>query len=490
MITDGEGEEARSFCGSLISTIMWFWRRRHTKPVPLKKDVEALDVRPKGVTRPLRAQHAPDFPADIALNHANIERAVQQFLGAENWSDTYAVLVRDHDDLMSTMGIALVGEFVQRARQSGMPGAEQVASYLEMHQRLLERAHIIGIEPAWTEFQDQLRANGSTGVIRVDGLMIGADTQAIAEVLRRFLSTNNWDETHTVLVDEQTLLLSDAVDQFLSGLIHVAQESGDPLAVEGLYYLEVHRQLLREARRLGIASAWHNFEIGRQKVNDERQHHGERNPRSSREAHLTSVTNAIKSLLSTSTWDETRQVLEREQELLLTDTCESLLSELIAAAERDHEEHAARNLVYLKMHQRLLELARREGITVAWSSFEEAMGLPSARGRRSSALEEVSVEEPLSPIDAKLHGIRDAVHEFLSASSWTAAHAILATHQDELLTDLAVALISAQADQMQARGTERDLYATRLLNLQALLLRRAREIGLDAAWQEFELERN
>jgi hypothetical protein len=98
-------------------------------------------------------------------------------------------------------------------------------------------------------------------------------------------------------------------------------------------------------------------------------------------------------------------------------------------------------------------------------------------------------ENPLSPIDEALQRIRDAVHAFLAAPSWEAAYAVLNDRREDLLTDLAVALLIAQADQMQARGTERDLYATRLLNLQARLLRRAREAGLEPAWAEFEAER-
>ena len=439
-------------------------------------------MRPKGVTRPFRAVQASDIPPHIALGRDRIERAVQALLGAENWDMTHAVLEREQAYLLSDEGIAILEQFARQARNSGQMGSVQVAIFLEGHRRLLERAREVGVDRAWTEFQEQRSGE------RPSSPEDDAEVQRIADTLRRFLSTDSWGETHAVLISEQAILLTEEAEQFLSALIHVAEQSEDPSANEGLYYLELHRNLLREARSLGIAAAWTNFEQARKETKREGGAQQRGFAPSAREAHLGAVTNAIKSLLTTSTWDETRQVLEREQDLLLTDTCDSLLTELIAAAERDHEGHTARNLVYLKMHQRLIQLARSEGIRAAWSSFEEAMGLPMAAGERSGGRADASESLP-EPIDDGLRKIRDAVQSFLGASSWSAAYAILREHRDDLLTDLAIALIGAQADQMQARGTERDLYATRLLNLQAQLLRRARAVGVERAWSEFEDER-
>jgi hypothetical protein len=458
---------------------MWFFRRRHSKPFPRKHDIEAADVRPKGITRPLR-QAMADVPPAIALGHDQVERAVQEFLSAENWAITHTILVRDQACLVSNSSIALLDEFARQARFSGLPGAEQVAGYLEAHRDLLERAMTLGVERAWTEFAAQ-RLLVAEAVMEADATV---DVQLLAETLRRFLSTDTWDETLAFLIREQAVLLSGEAEQFLSTLIHVAYQSADPAMLDELHYMEIHRDLLRDARASGINDAWASFEATRRRMLD--SGHADRLDRagwSPFEAHLNDVWGAIRALLMTHSWAETRQVLERDQELLLSETCERILREMIMAAERKQDE---RYRVYLTLHQRLLRLARREGIPAAWASFEEAMGFVPTT---SDGIMDKKEENPLSPIDEALQRIRDAVHAFLAAPSWEAAHVILCDRREDLLTDLAVALLIAQADQMQARGTERDLYATRLLNLQARLLRRAREIGLDPAWAEFEAER-
>ncbi len=266
-----------------------------------------------------------------------------------------------------------------------------------------------------------------------------------------------------------------------------------------IHYMEIHRDLLRDARASGINDAWASFEALRRRL-----HAAERSGQpeagwsgpsgaeplgpvpvewSPFEAHLNDVWGAIRALLMTNSWAETRQVLERDHELLLSATCDRMLREMIMATEREQSE---RYRTYLQLHQHLLRLARREGISDAWASFEKAMGFVPAT---SDGIMDKKEENPLSPIDEALQRIRDAVQMFLAAPSWEAAHAVLCERREDLLTDLAVALLVAQADQMQARGTERDLYATRLLNLQARLLRRAREIGIEPAWAEFDAER-
>jgi hypothetical protein len=457
---------------------MWFFRRRRAKPGPDKYDVMADDVRPKGITRPLPRMPSEAVHGQLTLHRARINRAVQMLLSAENWSASHEILVTEQTNLLNEEAISILNGFITQAEQSGLPGSNNVASYLRAHRLLLERAIVIGADEAWDEFQARLNTPEGTSDDQ-------RETQHTVDTLRRFLSTDSWSETYTILLQEQNHLLTDTADQFLSSLIEVAESSKDPYARDGLRYLNLHRTLLRESRTIGIEQAWLNFEAARQQSTpteplqptDQVTVRGEENTQD--------IANAIRSLLTTSTWDETRQILERERNLLLSETCARLFTDLIRTTEREHGEHAGRNLVYLKMHQRLLQLARTDGISRAWASFAEAMGIPYSP--ESNTIE--SVPEELSQVDLRLQKIREAVQQFLSASSWTAARDVLYHRRGELLTDMAVALVTAQADQLQARGTERDLYAMRLLYLQAQLLHRAREIGIDRAWDEFEQER-
>ena len=449
---------------------MWFFRKRRAKPGPAKQDILADNVRPKGVTRPLRSQQPP--PA----SNAQVEHAVSLFLNAENWTVTYAVLKDEQQFLLTPEATSLLNTFIQQARSSGQTGAEYVAEYLTAHRNLLDRARQSGIEAAWAEFQLIRLSEGEATVVPEQS------TRESIDVLRQFLSTENWDQTRQVLFAEQQHLLNEVTEHFLTALIHVAEQSDDANADEGRRYLEVHLALLRDARTRGVEAAWEQFNAT---LPSHSAHQPTTKQQESRpvtdESEIRAVSRAIRSLLTTTTWDDTRQILEREQRLLLTDTCEKLFSDLINATERDHDEHAARNLVYLKMHQRLLQIARKEGIAIAWSSFIEAMGIDAHPISSTPSF----TEEPLTPLDIQMKSTREAVQSFLSASSWSAAHDILAAKREFLLTDIAIALITAQSDQLQAHGTERDLYATRLLNMQAQLLRRSREAGIEVAWQEF-----
>ncbi len=446
---------------------MGFFDRRRTKLTPAKSDVQAPDARTKGITRPLPA--IEDTQAPQLIRRAHVERSLQQFLSTENWDQTYEVLVREQNRLLTDEARALLAEFIAQTRDSSAPEAAQVADYLEAHLRLLERAGAVGIEPAWREFRAtriETTAEGQSADQRA-----AAETPPAIDALRRLLSARGLSETRAILESESELLLSDIVDEYLATVVRLASRQHTEEGRESAEFLRLHLQLLRDARQEGIARAWQRFERAMNQLDSERQ---QRFARELAGATQEDVATALRSLLTTTTWDDTRAVLEREHQLLLTSVCDHLLREHIHRMER--EPHQARHVVYLRMHLRLLQLAREDGIDAAWRQFEAAMGIGAASPPAAAAPDEPALR------------VRDAVRAYLSAASWTSAHLVLLRHRDDLLSELAISLVGAQADQLQANPTARNLYAARLLTLQARLLRRAREIGVERAWELFERE--
>ena len=294
-------------------------------------------------------------------------------------------------------------------------------------------------------------------------------------------------------------LLSDTADQLLNALIEVAQQDTTPQAREGVRYLELHLKLLHESRRIGIAAAWEQFDRTRRELEAEMPPARPNDPEE--QALLPDAARALRTLLNSRSWTESHQIIQHEQRVLLTDTTDRLLDQLLESARKDPDPLSVRGVVYLGLHLRLLRAARRKGVEQAWADFEDA--LREAHVIPDDApqpIVQTVIPPPPPPAlappakriakDASPAEIAEAVQAFLGASSWAVARDILEQRQAALLTDRAIRLITEQADVLRKRGSGRDLYAARLLQLQAELLRRTQRVGLDRAWAEFEAERD
>lgn len=96
---------------------------------------------------------------------------------------------------------------------------------------------------------------------------------------------------------------------------------------------------------------------------------------------------------------------------------------------------------------------------------------------------------PASPppaLDADPAAVAPALEALFNATSWDATHAILDREQALLLTDTADLLLERSIASLREEGDERQ---ASYVNLHRTLLHRAREIGVAAAWAEFELQR-
>lgn len=448
---------------------MWFFRRKrpkhHTKHDPLAESIHSKSTHPVIHQEGVQMSH----------NGIRIERAVQQMLGAENWSMTKHIVEKEQEYLLTSEALVILDRYIHQMQHDQSPGALLLQTFLKAHRDLLEIAQKYDIDTAWEHFQKQY--------LEVEHDMASDHTHKAIGALRRFLSTTTWHETYTVLMQDQEYLLTDVAERFLDAMIHFLQQSSNSAVQEGVKYLQVHYQLLRDARQHGVTEAWEGFVSTMTQSTSPSASQG-RSSMNYRATEINQITVALRTLLTTASWHETHTVLVSEQHILLTETCERIFEDVIKATKQEHSEGTARNIVYLTMHLRLIQLAREKGIEEAWQSFVTAMNLKTEQDAIAPSKE----EDPIPMLDEPLRRIRDAVNEFLDATSWDAAFVILENQKDDLFSDVAVALISARADQLQASGSGRDIYAANILHREAVLLRRAREIGLDEAWKEFRKE--
>lgn len=439
---------------------MWPFHRRAKAVKPRKRDVFASEsgVHPKSSTQPLARQRVVQTPLHEVL--------LTIIFGDQSWDATYALLEQHLARLLSDDALVVLDRQMQRERESDQPIAGDVAAYIGDYRQMLVRAREVGLPQAWAEFR------AAHPQPRQPPPEVKAEIDAIIAAVKALLGTDSWDATRIVLVREQRRLLTDQADQLLAALIAQAQRDPDPRARENARYLELHRVLLREAREVGVDRAWEQFEQARRELERQRTA-GEEPPAAS---FAEAVSEALKQLLTTDSWDQTHTVLEREAALLLTPLCDQMLGDLIAAARADDDPRAAKGITYLELHRDLLRRARQEGIPAAWEALQRDLARASS-------------DTPPRPPPTAPAPIAGAVQQFLGLASWAEARTFLEAHQRELLAPEAEALVQAEAERLRQRGTGRDVYAARLLDLQAKLLRRAREIGVPRAWVEFEAER-
>ena len=98
-------------------------------------------------------------------------------------------------------------------------------------------------------------------------LALDADPAAVARALDALLNTDTWDETRRVLDREQELLLTVTAQLLLiTNIVEARQHGDDPSAQRWAEQLELHLELLRDAKGASIAEAWPRFlETSRQR---------------------------------------------------------------------------------------------------------------------------------------------------------------------------------------------------------------------------------
>jgi hypothetical protein len=231
---------------------------------------------------------------------------------------------------------------------------------------------------------------------------------------------------------------------------------------------------------------------------------------------------AIRAFLNTNSWDETRAVLEREQALLLTESASRFLLEALEHARQSDDLEMQQRGDYLEAHLALLHRAREVGISAAWEEFQatymsredeeegaagqitltedeaeraaqdaaflvEKLGLDAGDPEIPAVQEHLrqKLDEARQPPDPE-QVLAATIYAFLSARSWEETLAFLKRNQALLLSEPAREFLSRLVGQAWRIPDEDD---ARYMEVHLKLLTRARQIGLDAAWAEFEAVR-
>jgi hypothetical protein len=82
------------------------------------------------------------------------------------------------------------------------------------------------------------------------------------------------------------------------------------------------------------------------------------------------ILNAVQELLAAEDWQDTRQVMENKQRILFLSQTDDLFKVFLRQAQAQKDEESAK---VLRLHQRLVQLARQDGIPAAFTHLEAAL---------------------------------------------------------------------------------------------------------------------
>ena len=311
--------------------------------------------------------------------------AVRELLGTETWSDTLNQLIQHQSQLLTDSADQLITALIQLAMQETSPDAIESIKYLELHRALLRDARSIGIDRAWSNFEsarsvlNQHRDRDRDAAHGVPPSNQGAmpNPAAVSEALRVLLTTPNWDSTRTYLEMQQGLLLTDLCDLFISQLIAASESDPDPRARRGVVYLELHRRLLRRARREGIPHAWDQFErelLETQQSMSNEQDDGRPSMLHGDTVDLAAANRAIRELISAPSLRQELVVVEARRGVLLTEAAITILSDEADKMERRGTQRDVMAVQILRLQVQLLVRSREVGLEQAWKEYVAARG--------------------------------------------------------------------------------------------------------------------
>lgn len=264
-----------------------------------------------------------------------IAAALNALINAEDWDEAHKVLQAQRSILLSNDAISALRTRIAR-HPSSLEDPDPEVLLMEEYLELLEDAHKRGISPAWDRFiAEQQRQEAEA---------------EIQDALYNFLDAPTWDATLHTLEEEQEKLLSDIALTLLREELDDARDNED-IDEEEVEELELHLQLLEDARARGVKAAWERFEETLGITPEERVAQG-----------------VLWDYLNAETVEDAFEVLENEQKVLLSDIALTLLRQDIEEA---HEMEAPEETQQLERHLHLFEDARARGIAAARASFME-----------------------------------------------------------------------------------------------------------------------
>jgi CHAT domain-containing protein len=252
------------------------------------------------------------------------------------------------------------------------------------------------------------------------------------QALMRLIKADDWDETYIILIEQQTLLLSDATLFILYNVIETYRKTGQDYLAENT---EMYLRLLEDARTLDIDPAWERFMVRQQ------------------EAFEKEIATALGTFLGIRDLDEVRRMLEEQAEILRHESTLATLRNHIENLRFDGQYAYAE---YMAIYQRLLEDISTLGMDVAWQRF-------------------------LTDQQETFEGaVTTALEKFLKATNWNEAHTLLTMQQELLLSDAALIMLRNIITYLRSKGEDGPVEG---MEMYLHLLEDAQARGVEDAWQ-------
>jgi CHAT domain-containing protein/tetratricopeptide (TPR) repeat protein len=284
--------------------------------------------------------------------------AIQAFVGAATWSETYAILQQQSTLLLSDLADRILTIVADDFRARSDPEAQAFAELLEVHHTLLRRCRVIGIEPAWREFQQWLARQQNDQPPSQE-----TREDAIGLAVQGFVNAQTWNESYDLLQRDQALLLTDEADQILTRAIDEARSRSDPQAHQFANLLEVHRTLVRRCRELGIEAAWREFRTALENARSREQPPGEV-PAAPEQTSGDGLRQLVQTWLGIRSTSDQRQFLEQHLELL-DPRVDAIMQEIAR-----HYDGQPETQKFVRDSLIFIQFARVRGVAEAWLIFD------------------------------------------------------------------------------------------------------------------------
>ncbi|MGB0386175.1 MAG: tetratricopeptide repeat protein [Ardenticatenaceae bacterium] len=335
--------------------------------------------------------------ADRVRPPQEVYEAVLAFVQADNWAHCKRLVQTQAHLLLTGAADRVLASWL---KQSQSKGDAHGTHTFEEYRRLLANCRREGIHAA---FADRVRP-----------------PQKVFDVVRAFVEARSQAESQQILQAEQDLLLSEAADQVF--VIWLKQSQKDPKTA---VIIEKKRARLARARREGIEAAFAPREHSAQELSE-----------------------AVQGLINAKNLAESKQIVEAQRDLLLTDAADQLFGILLSQVKAGHPAEANASRV-LQKHRDLLARCRREGIEAGFAA--------AAR-----------FDQELS----------SAIWAFVNASSWGESKQVVEAQRDLLLSEAADRFLAQLLKRYQNNSQ-----ATTIFQEHRDLLLRCRREGIEAAFR-------
>lgn len=378
-----------------------------------------------GIDRAFAEEGAATGPFDqveVSAESREIATLLLEFVTARSWPASKRVLRAHEDTLLSDQADLALGVFIDRAESTG----DDAADVLRRHRKLLRRCREIGIDAAFAE---------------IDGSRPEDDETSPIQLVRQFATAPTTQEAVDLIRAHPELVDPAAIEQ-LEALVEFATKDGNQSAAQGL---QERLDLLSRCAELGLDAAL-----------DESHGGAPDDVEPGRLMALLTQFGAMPGLR------DARRLVE-DNPVLRTQAADAAMEVMLDLAGQT----ATTEIVdQIKARRHLLRRCRTVGVERA---FEEA---------RSSVGPDSDDTGHYTQDKSRLAA---TIMEFVMAPSWEASKRVLVTH-DELMSDAADNAFDVFISGAETAGDG----AAEMLRTHQILLRRCREIGVDAAFQELD----